>query len=217
MEVLGAVAAATQLCGMLIKALESTARLREILKHGPAQYKCWDMELTTLQEAISLIKNSTSLHTYSVIQLIEIIASKIEELARICTKYCPPSRARLLTKLLWAPRARSIENRILQNFASLEHDKTTLLLLINLSNGSISVENFRCAIMDLQAKTPDRHAGINGSYDLLVIDPCYPLFTHLFADRANLRVVQQFQKFLRALLQVSYQPRHSYTYQDFSY
>ncbi|KAK5633234.1 hypothetical protein RRF57_008948 [Xylaria bambusicola] len=153
MEVLGAVAAGAQLCGILFKAIDSTARLRDTLRHMPAQYKSWDNELAILEETISFINDSPSLHTESVRRLVDIITNKIEGLTTFCKEYSPPSQARFLTKLLWVPRARSIESRILQSFESLEHDKTTLILLISLSNGSISIENFRQAIMGIQEKS----------------------------------------------------------------
>ncbi|KAI1179341.1 hypothetical protein F4777DRAFT_600937 [Nemania sp. FL0916] len=139
MEVVGTVAAVAQLCGVLIKAIDSTAQLRDILRQGPAQYSCWVAELTALEEAMSVIKDSTSLHRREVMGLIAIINGKIENLTAICQKHRPPSEARFFTKLLWVPRSRSIQNQIVQNFESLEHDKTTLILLINAPKNSISV------------------------------------------------------------------------------
>lgn len=162
MEVLGAVAAATQLCGMVVKALDSTAKLRDTLRQAPAQYNRWDIELTILDEAMASIRDNISLHTDSVMRLVGIITNKIEVLTIFCKKHSPPSEARFLTKLLWVPRARGIESRILQSFESLEHDKTTLILLINLSKGSISVEEFRQAIMDIQERPSSRRLAVVG-------------------------------------------------------
>ncbi|KAI0437987.1 hypothetical protein F4803DRAFT_536488 [Xylaria telfairii] len=171
MEVLGAVAAASQLCGMLIQALDETARLRDLLRHAPTQYTRWNNELIILEEAISLIKANESLHTCTVMRLIEIITGKIKELTSFVCKNQPPlSDASFIKKLLWVPRARSIENRILQSFESLEYNKTTLILLINLSNGSISVENFRTAIMDVQARSSNQAVCRHGQQTLQNVD-----------------------------------------------
>lgn len=131
MEVLGAVAATGQLIGAAINILDSIARLRDFLQHAPARYQGWYTQLYNLGMAISNIRDSPRLQTRHVIYIIEGMAPKIESLADLCQRYYPHRRLKFLSKLNRVLFARGVEERIRQDFQSLEHDKTTLILTIN--------------------------------------------------------------------------------------
>ncbi|KAI3317584.1 hypothetical protein HD806DRAFT_364287 [Xylariaceae sp. AK1471] len=149
MEVVGAVAATTQLFGMAVKILESIAHLHDFIEHVPARYHGWDTELTLLGETIACIQRNSALHTCHVVKVIEIMTPKIESLALLCRQHTPPPKASRLTKVLRGLSARAVEPRILQSFQSLEQDKTTLILAVNLPIVPSSVENIRPSTEDM--------------------------------------------------------------------
>ncbi|KAI1447107.1 hypothetical protein F5Y02DRAFT_51868 [Annulohypoxylon stygium] len=140
MEVLGAVAAAGQLAGTAITILDSISQLRDFLRHAPARYQGWNDELSVLGDTIKSIRDNKALHTCQISRILGNMAPKIEGLRELCAHYAFKPKLRLISKLLKARKARTVESRILQKFQSLEHDKTTLILTINTLNYKTSIE-----------------------------------------------------------------------------
>ncbi|KAI1215160.1 uncharacterized protein F4807DRAFT_23772 [Annulohypoxylon truncatum] len=141
MEVLGAVAAAGQLAGTTITILDSISQIRDFLQHAPARYQGWRDELSALSDTISCIRDNKALHTCQVCRIIEGMAPKITRLKELCAHYTPGPKLKLISRLNQARKARVVECRILQNFQSLEHDKTTLILTINALSHKVSAGN----------------------------------------------------------------------------
>lgn len=134
MEALGAAAAVGQFVGMAAKMIDLIARLEDFLKNAPARYQGWHTQLATLDHTISYIRDNTELQTNQVKRIIEEIAPKILSLIKLCERYAPTPKAEWRSRLKKALSAWGVEPRILQNFQSLEQDKTTLLLAINTSS-----------------------------------------------------------------------------------
>ncbi|KAI1745220.1 hypothetical protein F4680DRAFT_401412 [Xylaria scruposa] len=132
MEVIGTVAATAQLLGMVMKILESISQLHDLVKHAPGRYRGWDAELTILGEMIYCIQVNPALQTFQVGRVIANISPKIESLVLLCREHCPRPEVKPLKRVLTALSACAIEPRILRRFESLEQDKSTLLLAINL-------------------------------------------------------------------------------------
>lgn len=130
MEVVGTVAATAQLVGLAIGLLNSIAQLLEVIKHVPGRYQRWHVELDLLGEAISCIQHNSALQTKQVRRVLENMRSKVQYLLKLCRTYAPPSKAIWVIKVLKNLTAHATEPRIMEYFQSLEHDKTTLLLVI---------------------------------------------------------------------------------------
>ncbi|KAI1390660.1 uncharacterized protein F4822DRAFT_157543 [Hypoxylon trugodes] len=143
MEVLGAIAATGQLVGTVFSILDSIAQLRDFLKHAPARYQGWRDELESLSATISGIRDDSSLHTCQVGRIIEAMEPKIDVLIRFCARYSLQPKPKLIKKLQRAFSARKAEARILQNFESLERDKTALILTITTQKKANSVRHPR--------------------------------------------------------------------------
>jgi uncharacterized protein YceK len=143
MEVIGAVAATGQLIGTAYSILGSIARLRDELKHAPTRYQGWHTELATLSDTISDIRDNSKLQTRQVSRIVEEMAPKIDKLADLCVRYTPEPDCRLqfMARLRRALSTMGKEPRILQNFQSLEHDKTNLILMISTLSGCSSIEH----------------------------------------------------------------------------
>ncbi|KAI2467930.1 hypothetical protein F4781DRAFT_400278 [Annulohypoxylon bovei var. microspora] len=142
MEVLGAVAATGQLIGTAVAILESISQLRDFLRHAPARYQGWRDELAVLGDTITSIRDDRALHTCQVSRIIKSMAPKITRLTELCAPYTSqPKQFRLISKLNRARKARAVESCILQNFQSLEHDKTTLILTISTLSRATSTEH----------------------------------------------------------------------------
>ncbi|KAI0835752.1 hypothetical protein F5Y06DRAFT_275289 [Hypoxylon sp. FL0890] len=140
MEVLGTVAAAGQLIGTAVRILDSIAQLRDFLQHAPARYQGWHSELAVLDDTISCIRHNSALQTSQISRIIEGMAPKIETLTGLCLRHSPESKGKLVSRVNRALTARTVESRILQNFQSLEHDKTTLILTISTLNVPLSIQ-----------------------------------------------------------------------------
>ncbi|KAI8955277.1 hypothetical protein F4801DRAFT_574863 [Xylaria longipes] len=132
MEFIGTVAATAQLLGMVMKILESISQLHDLIKHVPGRYHSWDIELTILGEMIYYIQRNSALQTFHVGRVIANIRPKIESLVLLCREHAPRPKSKPLKRVLTTLSACAAEPRILQRFESLEHDKITLLLAINL-------------------------------------------------------------------------------------
>ncbi|KAI5924570.1 hypothetical protein F4810DRAFT_709527 [Camillea tinctor] len=132
MEVLGAIAATGQLVETAIRILKSISELRDYLKNAPAKYQTWHTELASLAGTISDIRDHSTLHTSRVGTIIESMAPKIDSLVDLCTRCTPEPKLRFVRRLNKALSARKVEACILQQFESLEHDKTTLILTISM-------------------------------------------------------------------------------------
>ncbi|KAI1300646.1 hypothetical protein F5Y03DRAFT_363990 [Xylaria venustula] len=132
MEVLGTVAATAQLVGMAMSILDSIAQLHDLIKHVPDRYRRWNIELGLLRETIDCIQHNPALQTMHVGRVMKAMCPKIESLLRLCKKYTPPSTANPIIKVLKNLSAHSVESLITEHLQSLEHDKTTLLLAIQL-------------------------------------------------------------------------------------
>ncbi|KAJ8132896.1 hypothetical protein O1611_g729 [Lasiodiplodia mahajangana] len=83
----------------------------------------------------------------------ECMKPKIESLVDLCKKYTPPSKANRVIKALRCLSAHKIEARIIEHLQSLEHDKTTLLITIQLLDRSIST-GYLCPTDETMAENP---------------------------------------------------------------
>lgn len=140
MEILGAISATSQLIETGFSILDLISQLRDFLKYAPARYQGWHTELAVLGETISSIRQNALLQTRQVRHIIEGMAPKIKALTELCAHYAPEPKLRLYARLTRALSAKGVETRIHQNFRSLEHDKTTLILTITTMNKSVSIE-----------------------------------------------------------------------------
>ncbi|RSL53483.1 hypothetical protein CEP54_010366 [Fusarium duplospermum] len=128
MEVVGAVAATSQLLTGALRIVEAIIQLREYLKHAPSQLQRWQAELSVLECAINFIRDDPKLQTPNMARVLETITSKIEDLTHLCPRSVPNKKsARYLIGIF---SARATQSRILQNFADLDRDKVTLILTI---------------------------------------------------------------------------------------
>ncbi|KAI1099111.1 hypothetical protein F4804DRAFT_322778 [Jackrogersella minutella] len=150
MEVLGTVAACGQLIGTAIKILDSIAQLRDYLRHAPARHRGWHTELAALHNILSYIRHHSNLQTCQVKGIIESIDFKIATLTNLCGRYMPVPNQQLFIKLNRALSARTVESKILQGFESLEHDKTTLLLVISTLRESTSAQSSSRGLPEIQ-------------------------------------------------------------------
>ncbi|KAI0502725.1 hypothetical protein F5B22DRAFT_652833 [Xylaria bambusicola] len=132
MEVVGTVAATAQLVGIAIGLLNSIAQIHDLIKHVPDRYQRWHVELDLLGEAITWIQQNYALQTWQVRRVLESMRSKMQSLLKLCQTYAPPSKASWIIKIFKNLSAHAIEPRIIEHLQSLEHDKTTLLLAIQL-------------------------------------------------------------------------------------
>ncbi|KAI0896259.1 hypothetical protein F4806DRAFT_466719 [Annulohypoxylon nitens] len=145
MEVLGAVAAAGQLLGTAMKLINSIAQLKDNLQHAPARCREWTTELAVLDGTLTDICQNTRLQaSHQIVRVMDVMTPKIDNLTNLCSCYIPNPKQNLIIRLNKAISARSLESKILQNFESLEHDKSTLLLTISTLKGlnSTSIEQF---------------------------------------------------------------------------
>ncbi|XXH04260.1 hypothetical protein Hte_010674 [Hypoxylon texense] len=140
MEALGAAAAVGQFISMAAKMIDLIARLEDFLKNAPARYQGWRAQLATLDDTISYIRDNTELHTNHVKRVIGDMAPKILCLIKLCERYAPTPKAEWRSRLKKALSAWGVEPQILQNLQSLEQDKTTLLLAINMSSRATTPE-----------------------------------------------------------------------------
>ncbi|KAI0539204.1 hypothetical protein GGR58DRAFT_465591 [Xylaria digitata] len=155
MEVVGAVAATAQLVGMVVTILESISQLHDLVKHIPERYSGWQDELTILRQTLDCIRHNSSLQTAYICRVIEQMNPKVNSLVILCRDYYPNPKSKHLKRVLSALSACKIEPRILQSFQSLEHDKATLILAINLHIASNSIEIVRIATTDMSKRRFD--------------------------------------------------------------
>ncbi|KAK5625325.1 hypothetical protein RRF57_001041 [Xylaria bambusicola] len=146
MEVVGTVAATAQLMGIAIGLLNSISQIHDLIKHVPDRYQRWHVELDLLGDAITCIQQNYALQTWQVRRVLENMLSKMQSLLKLCQTYAPPSKASWIIKILKNLSAHAIEPRIIEHLQSLEHDKTTLLLAIQLPIPSSKNED--CSIND---------------------------------------------------------------------
>ncbi|KAI0529951.1 hypothetical protein GGR58DRAFT_276574 [Xylaria digitata] len=132
MEVVGTVAATVQLVGLAMSILDSIAQLHDIINLVPDRYQRWHTELDVLGTTINCIQQDSALHTLQVNQVLENMSPKIKSLLRLCRRYTPPANASRIIKAIKILSAHAVEPRITEYLQSLEHDKTTLLLAIQL-------------------------------------------------------------------------------------
>lgn len=132
MEVVGTVAATFQLVGLAMSLLDSIAQLHDVINLVPDRYQRWHTELHVLGAMINCIQQDSALHTSQVNQVLENMSPKIKSLLRLCRKYTPPANAGRIIKAIKILSAHAVEPRITEYLQSLEHDKTTLLLAIQL-------------------------------------------------------------------------------------
>lgn len=148
MEIVGTLAAATQLFGMFVNTLESLAQLHDLVKHLPGKYRRWDSELTMLRDTVNSILHNPALQSAGVSRVIGHMRPKIETLVLLCSKHASWPESKSLKRVLTTLSARTVEPRIVQGFESLEQDKTTLILAIHVcvvSNPMETVESLRRA------------------------------------------------------------------------
>ncbi|KAI1146817.1 hypothetical protein F4825DRAFT_456113 [Nemania diffusa] len=157
MEIVGTLAAATQLFGMFVNTLESLAQLHDLVKHLPGKYRRWDSELTMLRDTVNSILHNPALQSAGVSRVIGHMRPKIETLVLLCSKHASWPESKSLKRVLTTLSARTVEPRIVQGFESLEQDKTTLILAIHVcvvSNPMETVESLRRAAGEM----PERQA-----------------------------------------------------------
>jgi hypothetical protein len=147
MEVVGAVAATAQLVSTAVRIIQAIVQLFEHLKHASSQFQSWQNELLALNTTILSIYETPKLLCNATVELLmRGIAVKTEELTRLCAQRWPATppvpNGRSLKKLAIALMSKNSESRILQIFAALERDKTTLLLTIGTMNHQITGERF---------------------------------------------------------------------------
>ncbi|KAI2641350.1 hypothetical protein GGS26DRAFT_152 [Hypomontagnella submonticulosa] len=170
MEVIGAVAATTQLIGTAIGLLDSIAQLREFLQHAPARYQGWRDDLAVLGDTISDIQLNPALHTRQIGRIIDAMGPKIETLTVLCSCYTSGSEgaeSNFIRKLNRAFSARAVESRILKSFESLEHDKTTLILTISTLNKSAPVSSSAQIRRDTSTTTQSVKDKMNNNTELI--------------------------------------------------
>ncbi|KAI1419926.1 hypothetical protein F5Y12DRAFT_775429 [Xylaria sp. FL1777] len=141
MEVVGTVAATVQLVGMAMSILDSIAQLHDLIKCVPGRFQRWHTELDLLGETIKSIQHNAALQTFQVGRVMENMCPKIESLLILCKKHTPPSKASPIIKIIKNLSAHSVEPRIIEHLQSLEHDKTTLLLAIQLLPATNSTQD----------------------------------------------------------------------------
>ncbi|KAI0965128.1 hypothetical protein F4678DRAFT_485539 [Xylaria arbuscula] len=94
-------------------------------------------------------------------RVMRAMCPKIESLLKLCKKHAPPLGANPIIKVLKNLSAYSVESLITEHLQSLEHDKTTLLLAIQLPVVPKSTTN-SCLAKEIM---PDQALQNNDKFD----------------------------------------------------
>lgn len=158
MEAVGTVAAVIQLVGLAKNIIEAISQLYDLIKDIPGRYRSWKTGLAALKEIISRVQSNSVLHTSHVGHVMECMTSKVESLILLCGQHNPRSHSRPIKRILAAFSAYRVEPRIVQGFASLEQDKTTLILAINVDFISNSTQTTRLETGDMSNESNEELA-----------------------------------------------------------
>ncbi|KAN0115281.1 hypothetical protein V8E51_004825 [Hyaloscypha variabilis] len=130
-DVFGAAAAATQLFETTFNLVAGIAELRDRMKDAPAQIQSFRDELDSLTDTIVRIGNNPRLQTPHLELIITAVGLKVDTLNSLLSKLSTGSNLPSVKRLVRVLKLKQTEARILQNFADLERDKTSLILTVN--------------------------------------------------------------------------------------
>jgi hypothetical protein len=130
-EILGAAAATAQLLETTFKVVVGIAELRDRMKEAPSRIRGLKDELVTLNNTIIRIRDNPRLQEPHVEVIIMTIGLKVNTLNGLLSKSSTEPNIPSLKKIVKALKVRQTEARIIQNFADLERDKTSLILTVN--------------------------------------------------------------------------------------
>jgi hypothetical protein len=130
-DVLGAAAAATQLFETTFNLVAGISELRDRMKDAPTRIQNFRDELDSLTNTIVRIGNNPKLQTPHLKVIITAIGLKVDTLNSLLSKLSTGPNLPPVKKLVRVLKLKQTEARILQNFADLERDKTSLILTVN--------------------------------------------------------------------------------------
>jgi len=138
MEVIGVVAATTQLLGILMKVYTGIAELRDRMKFATARIQRFQDELACLGDIVCQILNNEALQIMPNLESILLsIGQKIATLNELLAKtFVGPKSPGFGTRVVRAFREKLSEGMVTQTFKEIERNKTTLLLILNISQPS---------------------------------------------------------------------------------
>jgi hypothetical protein len=130
-DVFGVAAAATQLFGTTFNLVAGISELRDRMKDAPTRIQNFRDELDSLSNTIVRIGNNPRLQTPHIEVIITAIGLKVDTLNSLLSKLSMGPNLPPVKKLVRVLKLKQTEARILQNFADLERDKTSLILTVN--------------------------------------------------------------------------------------
>jgi hypothetical protein len=135
-EILGSVAAAAQLVGLVINIVETLSKIRERVRRAPEQYNEYLVQTHQLLVTSELIQASEALQTEEIkIQLVDAIA-EAEKLQSILVIAAQRFARNPVKQTFWRVVKGHEERLISSHFANLLQLKTTLVLSISTINAT---------------------------------------------------------------------------------
>jgi hypothetical protein len=130
LDVLGAVAAASQLAEQCLKIISLISELYIKIRDAPESMRKDAVQIQQLVDITRLIEKTTSLQTALVDSILRVCVTEATEVIRILNKACVAVGEGHVKKLWRAAFGLTKERAILAHFAKLEQGKSTLALCI---------------------------------------------------------------------------------------
>ena len=132
-EVLGTLAAGSQLLGYIFKIGEALFELRDHIKHSPARIRSYVEQLESLACTVQYIQGNQKLHTHVVETLLRAISQKVDALNKILRTSFSGVTHRSSKRYFRIYGEKKTERRIKESLAALEGDKINLVLCITVA------------------------------------------------------------------------------------
>jgi len=133
LEVLGAVAAASQLLSSICNLIHLSRELQTQIKQGPDLFRHQTEDLDTLINILDHIRDKTSLQKPGIEKYIAILQCRVENLRNIISSYINRLAKRHVRRILNAFSIIESGKSIARQFEALNRDKTTLILFLSAS------------------------------------------------------------------------------------
>lgn len=153
-EVIGVVASASQLVQYVVEIIDYTVKVSQFFKRLPCPFQQHKDHLETLILTVSTIGQTPFLQTHLIKAHLEALLNRTEILCSTLRDYTTVIPQNSLSKIWAALRAYRAEGQILRDLASLERDKSNLLLCLTSSYG-IVLHNIKEQTMPTPAASRD--------------------------------------------------------------
>ncbi|KAF2733296.1 hypothetical protein EJ04DRAFT_274709 [Polyplosphaeria fusca] len=140
-EVIGAVAASAQLAGYFIKIPAAVQELREHIQYFPGRIQSYAILLESLSKTLEYIKRQKTLNTHDIEDRLRSISEKIDHLNNILSPFFATSSRGNPKRYFRIPREKRTEVRIKECFATLEIEKSNLLICMSVAMNAPSTQS----------------------------------------------------------------------------